>query len=147
MDKVFFFNADRNVNAKNRSLIKKFIVQLFKQEKTSLNRVDYIFCSDEYLLNINQQFLHHETYTDIVTFPLSDANEPIYGEVYMSTDRIKENAKTFKVSYQSELLRVIIHGALHLCGYLDHNKTEKQIMRAKENYYLNQFTVSRETTI
>jgi len=147
MDKIFFFRADKAVNAKNRFAIKNLIAKLFKYEKTSLNRIDYVFCSDEYLLKINQQFLHHETYTDIITFPLSDDNEPVYGEIYISVDRIKENAKAFKVSYQNELLRVIIHGALHLCGYKDHSKAEKHNMRSKENYYLNKFFVSRETDI
>ena len=147
MDKVFFFSTDKAVNAKSRSSIKNLIVMLFKDEKTSLNRIDYVFCSDEYLLKINQQFLHHETYTDIITFPLSEDNEPIYGEVYMSVDRIKENAKAFKIPYQNELLRVMIHGALHLCGHTDHTKIEKQNMRSKENYYLNKFAVSRETNI
>ncbi|HEX5150321.1 MAG TPA: rRNA maturation RNase YbeY [Parafilimonas sp.] len=145
MNKVFFFSADKPVNARNRSLIKNLIVRLFKQERASLNRIDYISCSDDYLLKINQQFLHHETYTDIITFPLSEKSEPIRGEIYISVDRIKENAKAFKVPYQNELLRVMIHGALHLCGYTDHNTTEKQKMRSKEDYYLNQFAVSRET--
>jgi len=147
MDKVFFLSADKVVNAKNRSLIKELIVQLFKKETTSLNRVNYIFCSDKYLLKINRQFLNHETYTDIITFPLSGEDDPVHGEIYMSVDRIKENAKAFKVSYQNELLRVIIHGALHLCGYKDHSKAEKHNMRSKENYYLNKFFVSRETDI
>ena len=145
MSKTFFFSADKAINAKNRSSIKKLIVQLFQEEQVFLNRIDYIFCSDEYLLKINKRFLHHETYTDIITFPLSDYNKPVYGEVYMSVDRIKENANVFKVPYQEELLRVMIHGALHLCGYTDHNQTEKQNMRSKENHYLNKFAVSRET--
>ena len=140
MSKTFFFSADKAINAKNRSSIKKLIVQLFQEEQVSLNRIDYIFCSDEYLLKINKRFLHHETYTDIITFPLSDYNKPVYGEVYMSVDRIKENANAFKVPYQEELLRVMIHGALHLCGYRDHNPTEKQIMRSKENHYLKQIS-------
>jgi len=140
MSKTFFFSADKAINAKNRSSIKKLIVQLFQEEQVSLNRIDYIFCSDEYLLKINKRFLHHETYTDIITFPLSDYNKPVYGEVYMSVDRIKENANAFKVPYQEELLRVMIHGALHLCGYTDHNQKEKQNMRSKENHYLKQIS-------
>jgi rRNA maturation RNase YbeY len=147
MKKVYFLNADKPVNAKNRPSIKKLIIHLFGQEKVSLNRMDFIFCSEDYLLKINQQFLSHETYTDVITFPLSNPNEPVYGEVYMSVDRIKENAKAFKVPYQNELLRVMIHGALHLCGYTDNTDAEKQKMHSKEDHYLNKFIVSRETTI
>jgi len=145
MKKVYFLSADKSVNAKNRSSIKKLIIQLFHHEKVFLNRIDYIFCSDDYLLEINQQFLRHETYTDVITFPLSKPDEPVYAEVYMSVDRIKENAKAFKVPYQNELLRVMIHGALHLCGYTDHTDAQKQTIHSKEDYYLNKFAVSRET--
>ena len=120
------------------------MLNLFEQENIALERLNYIFCSDEYLLQMNKEFLNHYTLTDIITFPLSDAGRPVYGEVYLSVERVKENAKAFQVEYQNELLRVMIHGALHLCGHTDKTKADKNQMRARENYYLNQFNVSRE---
>jgi len=144
MNKIFFFNADSTVNIKSKRVIKDLIRNLFKREQVQFERINYIFCSDEYLLQINQQYLNHNTLTDIITFPLSEREAPVIGEIYISIDRIKENAKTYKVQYQSELLRVMIHGVLHLCGYKDKTKSDQQEMRDKENYYLNQFNVSRE---
>ena len=145
MNKIFFYSADKVVDIKNRSLAKKLIADLFGKEKTDLDRINYIFCSDDYILNINQQYLNHNTLTDIITFPLSNPGEAIYGEIYLSVQRIKENAKTYGVAYQTELLRVLIHGALHLCGYIDKTKKDKLEMRAKEDFYLKAFNVTRET--
>lgn len=145
MKKIFLYSSDANIDLKNRETIKQLLISLFKEEGTSLNRLNYIFCSDKYLLGINQQYLNHDTLTDIITFPLSQIGEPVSGEIYMSTERIKENAKAYRVPYQKELLRVMIHGALHLSGYKDKLKKERIQMRAKENYYLNHFKVSRET--
>jgi len=144
MRKIFFFNADRTGNFKNKTIIKDLIESLFKEEKVSLDRINYIFCSDEYLFAINRTYLKHNTLTDIITFPLSDQNNPVFAEIYISVERIKENAKAYNVSYQNEFLRVMIHGALHLCGYKDKSQSDRQKMRAKEHYYLNQTNVSRE---
>jgi len=98
--------------------------------------LNYIFCSDEYLLDINKKFLKHDYLTDIITFDLSEQNG-VTGEVYISLDRVRDNAKTFDSTFSDECLRVIIHGALHLCGYKDKNKIDKKEMRKKENFYLN----------
>ena len=98
--------------------------------------LNYIFCSDKELLRINQEFLGHDFYTDIVTFELSETPGKIQGEIYISIDRVKENAKKLGVSFKSELHRVIFHGALHLCGYGDKTKSEKEEMRETEDYYL-----------
>lgn len=119
--------------------IRYFIEFLFKREGKILKRIDYIFCDDLFLLSINQSFLNHDYFTDIITFDLSDKKEEIIGEVYISVDRIKENAKLFSVTTNEERLRVIIHGALHLCGYKDKRKSDKEIMQQKENEYLSLF--------
>jgi len=108
--------------------------------------INYIFCSDSYLLKLNQEFLSHQTYTDIITFDYS-VGKTISGEIYISLDRIKENANHFNVSPQEELLRVMIHGVLHLSGYRDKKRAEKSIMRKKEEACLslwkNMFHVKR----
>jgi rRNA maturation RNase YbeY len=102
--------------------------------------MNYIFCSDKYLLSINQQFLNHDTYTDIITFGLHDKGTPVVAEVYISTERVKENAATHGVTYTNEMLRVLFHGALHLCGYKDKRKSDVLTMRAKEDAYLKRYT-------
>jgi len=117
---------------------------LFEEQHTTLEKLSYIFCTDEYLLELNSKYLNHTTLTDVITFPLSEVDAPVIAEIYISIDRIKENAKKFNTQYQTELLRVMIHGALHLCGYGDKKASEKSKMREKENYYLEKFKVSRE---
>ena len=96
----------------------------------------YVFCSDKYLLKINQTFLNHNYYTDILTFDLSKTSKIIEGEIYISVDRVKENSKELKININLEFLRVIFHGVLHLCGYTDKTKLQKQKMRKKEDEYL-----------
>ena len=142
MKQIFFYSFDRSVDLKERTLIKNLIGGLFDAEMIVLNQVSYIFCSDKNLLKINRKYLKHNLYTDVITFLVSPKNEPVFGEVYLSTDRIKENAKKYRVSYQNELLRVIIHGALHLSGFEDKTKTQREKMRKKENFYLNLFKTS-----
>ena len=144
MGKIFFFRADKANGIKDKNAFKEVLTFLFENEKVGLKRLNYIFCSDEYLLKINQQYLMHNTLTDVITFPFSEKGKPVTAEIYVSVDRIKENAKTYGIQYQNELLRVMIHGALHLCGYDDKRKPLKLKMQAKEDYYLNQFNVSRE---
>jgi rRNA maturation RNase YbeY len=101
--------------------------------------IDYIFCDDEYLLKLNQHFLGHKTYTDILTFDFS-VNKEIHAEIYISIDRIKENASQFQVSIEEELRRVMIHGVLHCLGYSDKTEKSKTVMRKKENKYLKIFS-------
>ena len=144
MNKIYIYGADKLAVVENRKAIKELLLSLFNEENTDLDKLTYIFCSDEYLLEINKNYLDHDTLTDVITFPLSEEGKPVYGEVYLSTDRVKENAKTFKVEYQNELLRVMIHGALHLCGYTDKTKASKLQMCEREDHYLNKFNVSRE---
>ena len=106
------------------------------EESCVVEDIAFVFCDDNYLLKINKEFLDHDTYTDIITFDYSVGNEVI-SEIYVSTDRVEENAKKYKQSFENEIHRVMIHGVLHLCGYNDKLAEEKQIMRDKENHYLS----------
>ncbi len=134
---INYFAADIDFNIENWDKYKRWIKETIEKEKAIPGDIQYIFCSDEYLLEVNRKFLNHDYYTDIVTFPLSEKEEIITGEIYISVDRIKENAGINNVDFENELARVIIHGVLHLIGYDDLNEDEKREMRAKENYYLN----------
>ena len=138
MPLVSFFNADVKLQIKDKNVLKRFIPHIFLLEEKVLNFVIIIFCSDDYLLEMNRRFLNHDFYTDILTFDLS-TNHSVQGEIYISTDRVKENADLHELSFQNELHRIIFHGALHLCGYTDKSKKEKTIMTAKEDKYLNKF--------
>lgn len=104
--------------------------------KTTLN---YIFCNDEYLLHINKQFLDHDTYTDIITFDMTEPDERLSGEIYISVDRVRDNAAKYETTYQQELHRVIFHGVLHLCGFKDKTPTDKKSMRQAEDNCLAQY--------
>lgn len=121
------------------------IIDLILQEETKKQKgaICIVFCNDKQLLKINQEYLQHDFFTDIITFDYSEENT-ISGDLTISLERVKENAIRFKTTYFVELLRVIIHGVLHLCGYKDKLSLEKILMRFKENLYLNNF-VSRET--
>jgi rRNA maturation RNase YbeY len=127
------------VSFTQRTLAKDVIRDLFKKEKTRLEQLTYIFCSDEYLLEINKQHLNHNYYTDIITFDLSETPDAVTGEIYISIDRVKDNAQTYKVSFKQELLRVIFHGALHLCGYKDKTEKDQALMRKAEDKYLQYY--------
>jgi len=131
------FHILQPVSLRERTRLKQFIVKLFRQEKKPLAELSYIFCSDQYLLDINRQFLQHDFYTDIITFPLSDPGQPISGEIYISVDRVRDNAREFGSSIRQELLRVIFHGALHLCGYKDKSLRDEKLMRKMEDKYLS----------
>ncbi|MFM7671907.1 MAG: rRNA maturation RNase YbeY [Bacteroidota bacterium] len=135
---IRFFFENKSVSLRNRTRLKTFITSLFRREGMRVDSVNYIFCSDKRLLEINRQFLKHDYYTDIITFDLSDSPK-ITAEIYISLDRVRENAKTHTTGLQSELLRVIFHGALHLCGYGDKSKTEIKIMREKEEEWLRRW--------
>ena len=136
MQRVQFFPHDRSISLKDKKKLKIFIEDLFAKEKRELDNVAYIFCSDKYLLEINNRFLKHDFYTDVITFDLSSARKATEGEVYLSIDRIKDNAKKIGVPFKEELHRVLFHGALHLCGYNDKTKAQQKEMRLKENRYL-----------
>lgn len=131
-----YFHFLAGLTLSDRSRLKLFIASLVKKEKKRLGEIHYVFCSDEYLLAINQQYLQHDFYTDIITFGLSEPGEPINAEIYISVDRVRENAREFANSFKNELHRVIFHGVLHLCGYGDKKKREKILMRQLEDRYL-----------
>lgn len=128
------------VTLKKRTRLKAFLITLFKNEKKTLSDLNVIFCSDEYLLQVNNQFLHHDYYTDIITFDLSaPLSDSITAELYISIDRVKENAKSHKTSVSEELHRVIFHGCLHLCGFKDKTKKDIEVMRGKEEEWLSKY--------
>ena len=127
-----------------RRELKTMILDLFTREKRNLFDLNIIFCEDEFLLGINQEFLQHNDFTDIITFDLSDSNE-IKGEIYISIPRVLENATKLHVDRESEIHRVIFHGCLHLCGYKDKLKKDKDLMGKKEEEYLKRYA-SRSST-
>ena len=137
---IQFFFLQHNISLTKRTALKKFIHIIFKKEKKSLANLTYIFCSDDYLLEINKSHLQHNYYTDIITFDLSDASSgKITGEVYISIDRVRDNANTLGVRIKEELHRVIFHGALHLCGYKDKTKKDAKEMREAEERCLKEY--------
>ena len=134
---IQFFFLQTTVSLTKRKALKQFVQRLFKMESKHLGSLTYIFCTDVYLLQINKTHLKHNFYTDIITFNLSDTPAAIIGEIYISTDRVRENAQILGLTIKEELHRVIFHGALHLCGYKDKTSKHQQEMRAAEDRYLN----------
>ena len=143
MTTVSFHSADRSLQIEGRTRLKAFIQNIFRKEKKALASITYIFCSDEFVLQMNRDYLDHDYYTDIITFGLSEKAQPIEAEVYISIDRVKDNAQTLGRPFKEEVLRVIFHGALHLCGYKDKRKSEIALMRGKEEQYLRLFEKKR----
>ncbi len=136
MASIQFRSADRQLVLPGKTGLKLFIVSLFRKERVPLESLTYVFCSDAFLLQMNKDFLQHDYYTDIITFGLSEKGMPVEAEIYISIDRVKENAANLGVSFRDEVCRVIFHGALHLCGYKDKKKSEIAGMRSKEDQYL-----------
>ncbi|MFN0081527.1 MAG: rRNA maturation RNase YbeY [Ferruginibacter sp.] len=129
----------------NRRMLKSYIPAIFAGEGKIFGSLSIIFCSDEYLLDMNRLHLNHDFYTDIITFDLSESKVlPIIGELYISVDRVKENAWKNDVIFTNELLRVIFHGALHLCGYGDKKRDEIVVMRSKEQQYLRLYVEQQQ---
>jgi probable rRNA maturation factor len=127
--------------------IKNFLASIFENEGAVFTRVTYIFCKDDYVLALNTQYLNHPVFTDILTFILSEPGKQIIAEIYISIERVTENAILLKIPYQDELFRVMIHGILHLCGYHDKTLKQRVCMRTKEDEYLSSlmFHVKRST--
>jgi len=126
------YNFLESISLADRNRLRRFISTIFKKQRKPLAELQYIFCSDSYLLNINRQFLHHDYYTDIITFDLSEKGQPITAEIYISVDRVRDNARNFDSSLRKELHRVIFHGALHLCGFKDKTPNDEREMRKLE---------------
>jgi probable rRNA maturation factor len=115
----------------NEDPLSIWIEKIVQNEGKKLGPISYIFCNDDYLLNLNQSFLQHDTLTDIITFPYND--NPIEGDIFISIERVKDNAQDLNILFETELHRVMIHGVLHLCGYRDETDEEELAMRAKED--------------
>jgi rRNA maturation RNase YbeY len=137
-EKIAFHKADMASGLVGKWALQGFLVRVFLESRVPLEQLDYVFCSDEYLLELNQRYLGHDEFTDIITFDLSEGKS-VVGEIYISVERVRENARLFGASYQRELRRVIFHGALHLIGYADKLPDEKRAMRSKEDSLLLQF--------
>lgn len=136
---VVFHFADVDCKLNHKLLLKQFIAQQFlakTEKKISLN---VVFCSDDFLLNINKSFLQHDYFTDIITFPLEETPKKTVAEIYISLDRVWENAQKQKVTFENELLRVLFHGVIHLTGFNDKTKAEKQLMSKEEDAWLFAF--------
>lgn len=128
---INFFNEGIVFNLPNEEVYRKWVFRIAQKENVELSFINYIFCSDEFVLEINREHLDHDYYTDIITFPLQD--DPIESDIFISIERIQENAVTHNVSFETELQRVMAHGILHLCGYGDKTEAEAAIMRSKED--------------
>lgn len=139
---ISFNKADANATLANRVALKSFIEKRVKKEGYTIDSLTYVFCSDKYLLKINNDFLSHDYYTDIISFDLSEVPGQLIGEVYISVDRVKDNAKTHGTSLKEELHRVIFHGALHFCGYKDKKPTDAKKMREMEDAWLTAYMKS-----
>lgn len=126
------FNYETNFELTDEKRTSEWIIKCIEEENHELGEVNYIFCDDTYLHKINVEFLQHDTFTDIISFDYS-LGKLVSGDIFISVERVKENASKFEVSFQEELHRVIIHGILHYMGFKDKTDNEKQIMRDKEN--------------
>ena len=139
---VNFFDEEIRSSLTNKRIVKGWISQIAKNKGFKITALNYIFCSDDYLLDININYLNHNDYTDIITFDQSEKPEEIEGDIYVSIDRVKENAIKHNTSYQQELCRVLAHGLLHLCGYKDKTQNQKEKMRREENGALSLLSIS-----
>ncbi len=137
MNQIQFITEDISFSLKDKTKTRSWLKDTAKQENHKLISLTYIFCSDEYLLNINKEYLNHDYYTDIITFDNSTEPAEIMGDIFISVDRVQENAEHYGQPFQTELNRVLVHGLLHLCGYTDKQDAEQAVMRQKEDTYIS----------
>ncbi|MDH5603540.1 MAG: rRNA maturation RNase YbeY [Cyclobacteriaceae bacterium] len=130
---IRFFTEDVPFTLKGKRILSRWIKNVITKANKKAGAINFILCSDDYLLEINQAYLQHDTYTDIITFDHSEDPETIEGDIYISIDRIRENASLLNVTLKEELHRVLIHGILHLAGYSDKTPEQKKVMRQKED--------------
>ncbi|MFO8054013.1 MAG: rRNA maturation RNase YbeY [Bacteroidales bacterium] len=142
MAEINFFSEDIAFSPENTNTLKSWIKKVALAESCSIDTLNYIFCSDAYLLKINIQYLNHSFYTDIISFPYNETDDPITGDCFISIERVKENAKLYTSGFSGELARVLIHGFLHLAGYDDKTREQKAIMQEKENKYVDLYKCS-----
>ncbi len=131
MNPIQFFTEQTKFTLKHKTQVREWLIYLIRKEKKLLGEINIIFCSDEYLLKLNEQYLNHDTFTDIITFDFVDG-KIISGDIFISIDRMKENAKLFHVEQSNEIRRLIVHGVLHLLGYKDKSAKDKKNMTAQE---------------
>lgn len=132
------FNFETILHLEEEKRLKEWIAEAVAAEGFLVGEINYVFCTDEYLHKINLQYLNHDTYTDIISFDYR-VGKQLHGDIFISVDRVRENATKFEVDFNSELLRVLIHGILHFCGYKDKLDNEVNVMRAKEDYYVARY--------
>jgi probable rRNA maturation factor len=135
--KIFFFQEEVSFNMKDKRKIREWIIKAAENEDFKIDIINYIFTNDNILLQLNTEYLKHITLTDIITFDMSEKEGELSGDIYISIDRAKENAREYRVSLTNELNRLLVHGVLHLMGYKDKTHDEKEVMKEKEEYYLS----------
>jgi probable rRNA maturation factor len=140
---IQFFSEDIPFVLKNKAGCRKWLNDVIGEEKKLSGDINFIFCSDEYLLDLNKTYLRHDTLTDILTFPYAEDKKTLSGDIFISIERVKENASRFRQEFEKELHRVMIHGLLHLIGYSDHGKKEKETMTEREDHYLGKYPKGR----
>jgi rRNA maturation RNase YbeY len=135
---ISFSNVETDFKLKNKLKVRNWVRSILAQEGKRFGDISYVFCTDAYLLKMNIEYLKHDTLTDIITFDYSE-NGKLAGDIFISIERVIENAKSFAVSVDEELGRVLAHGVLHLSGYKDKKPDDKKLMRTKEDFYLRLF--------
>jgi len=141
-EQIINFYSENDFEFQNEKSFDTWIRKVISSEKKELGEINYIFCDDDYLYKINLKFLDHDTYTDIISFDNSEGDE-LNGDIFISTDRVKENAAEYNVDFSEELKRVVVHGILHLCGYPDKTESEAALMRQKEDEKIALFHVEQ----
>jgi probable rRNA maturation factor len=136
------FNYESDFNLDNETIFSDWLSKVISSELKNEGEINYIFCDDDYLLEINQQYLNHDTLTDIISFDYSIGNE-LHGDIFISIERVRENALEFNVSFVEELKRVMAHGVLHYCGYKDKTDSDEKLMREKEEEKMKMFHVKQ----
>lgn len=134
---VQFFSEETDFQLAGQESVRSWVTQASSAEEAEISFLNYVFCTDEYLLEMNRQYLDHDDYTDVITFPYSENTEIVEGDIFISIDRVSDNAAQLGIPFLQELHRVMIHGLLHLLGYNDKSPEEKIQMTAKEDYYLS----------
>jgi len=141
-EEIINFYSENNFRLSEERQYEEWLKEVISSEGKKIGEISFIFCDDEYLLEINQKYLDHDTYTDIISFDNSVGNI-LGGDIFISTERVMENAANFNVSFDEELKRVMVHGVLHFCGYRDKTSEEKEVMRSKEEEKMKMFHVEQ----
>ncbi|RTY70387.1 rRNA maturation RNase YbeY [Flavobacterium sp. LS1P28] len=132
------FNYETDFNLDNEEAVVAWLENVITSENKKEGEINYIFCDDDFLHKINVEYLNHDTLTDIISFDYSMGNE-LHGDIFVSVERVKDNAADFNVSFEQELKRVLVHGILHYCGYKDKGESEELLMRSKEDEKIAMF--------